>query len=278
MSIDIRKPLKRFVPHFLQARADGLNEADTVLRLCHFFEEVLGYDGLQDISREAQLKNKYIDVCLKIDGRVRLIVEAKGADQQLRDRYVEQAQAYASQNNFRWVLLTNGVNWNLYHLTFEEGIDYERAFVVSLDSEDLLDVAAQKLSLLHKQSIKKGELDDFWAKTTALCAGSIGRVLFNESVLMLIRREIRRETGLLIDPEDLAKSIHDMLSKEAVEQIGPMRIGRRRRITRKSSKEAEVGADTAPADKPIIEDVEKEAVSQSPNKTLHQIAENSGSR
>ena len=74
MSIDIRRPLKRFVPHFLQARKDGLNEADTVLRLCRFFEEVLGYDGLQDISREAQLKNKYVDICLKIDGRVRLLV------------------------------------------------------------------------------------------------------------------------------------------------------------------------------------------------------------
>jgi hypothetical protein len=93
MSIDIRKPLKRFIPHFLQARKDGLNEADTVLRLCRFFEEVLGYDGLQDISREAQLKNKYVDICLKIDGRVRLLVEVKAADQQLRDRHIEQAQS-----------------------------------------------------------------------------------------------------------------------------------------------------------------------------------------
>ena len=81
MAIDIRKALKRFAPHFLQARDAELNEADTVLRLCKFFEEVLGYDGLQDISRESQLKNKYIDICLKIDGRVRLLVEAKAANQ-----------------------------------------------------------------------------------------------------------------------------------------------------------------------------------------------------
>jgi hypothetical protein len=234
MAIDIRKPLKRFTPHFLQARRDGLNEADTILRLCRFFEEVLGYDGLQDISRETQLKHKYVDICLKIDGRVRFLIEAKAADQQLRDRHIEQAQAYASQNNYRWVLLTNGVNWHLYHLTFEEGIEYEKAFEVSLDSEESLDVAAQKLGLLHKQAMKKGELELFWEKTGALCAASIGKVLFSERVLGLIRREIRRETGLLIDPEDLAKSIREMLCAEAREQIGPMRIRKRRRPPRKA--------------------------------------------
>src|SRR4030042_1951579 len=147
MSIDIRKPLKRFAPHFIEARKDGLNEADTVLRLCRFFEEILGYDGMQDISRETQLKHKYVDICLKIDERIRLLVEVKAADQKLRDRHIEQAQAYAAQNNYRWVLLTNGVEWNLYHLTFEEGIEYERAFAVTLDSEGSLDEAAQKLAL-----------------------------------------------------------------------------------------------------------------------------------
>ncbi|MDO8095065.1 MAG: type I restriction enzyme HsdR N-terminal domain-containing protein, partial [Candidatus Brocadiales bacterium] len=216
-----------------QARDEGLNEADTVLRLCKFFEEVLDYDGLQDISRESQLKHKYVDICLKIDGRVRLLVEAKAANQQLRDRHIEQAQNYAAQNNYRWVILTNGVDWHLYRLTFDEGIEYERAFMVSLADDEHFEEAAQKLAILHKQSINKGELETFWEKTAALDSSSIGKVLFSEDVLMRIRREIRRETGLLIDPEDLAKSIHEMLSTEAREKLGPMRIRKRRRATRK---------------------------------------------
>jgi hypothetical protein len=58
MPPDIRKTLKRFAPKFLDARAAELNEADTVLRLCKFFEDVLGYDAIEDISREAHMKNK----------------------------------------------------------------------------------------------------------------------------------------------------------------------------------------------------------------------------
>lgn len=238
MAIDIRKNLKKFLPHFAAARDGDMNEADTVLRICRFFEDVLGYDGLEDISREAQMKNKYVDICVKIDGRVRLLVEAKAAGVQLRDRHIDQAQAYASQNNYRWVVLTNGLEWQLYHLTFEEGIEYERAFAVSLAMDEALDEAARMLALLHKQSVKKGELDEFWEKTTALGPGSICKALFHESVLMLLRREIRRDTGLLIDQEDLAKSLHAMLSTETREQIGPLRVRRRRRPAPKTAEEA----------------------------------------
>src|SRR5437867_4244805 len=128
MASDISKALKHYVPILLQAQRDNMNEADTVQRLVKVFEDVLGYDSLSEISREAEVKNKYVDVTLKIDGVVRLLVEAKAAGVVLRDRHIDQAQAYASRNNFQWVLLTNCVTWNLYHLTFEEGIEYERAF------------------------------------------------------------------------------------------------------------------------------------------------------
>ena len=232
MAVDIRRPLKKFSQHFIEARDAGLNEADTVLRLCRFFEDVLGYDGLQDISREAEMKNKFVDVCLKIDGRVKLLVEAKAAGQQLRDRHIEQAQSYASQNNYQWVVLTNGIDWHLYHLTFDEGIDYERAFVISLEETDDFDDAATKMALLHKKAIAKGELDDFWDKTAALGPSSIGKALFQESVLRLLRREIRRDTGILIDSEDLAQAVNSMFSTEAREQIGPVKIRRRRRSAR----------------------------------------------
>jgi predicted type IV restriction endonuclease len=232
MKINIRRQLKRFAAHFLEAREAALNEADTVLRICRFFEDVLGYDGLRDISREAEMKNKYVDVCLKVDGRVRLLVEAKAAANQLRDRHIEQAQSYAAQNNYRWVVLTNGVDWHLYHLTFEEGIEYERAFAVSLADSDGLDEAAKKLALLHRSAVKKGLLEKFWETATALGPASIGRALFCEPVITRIRSEIRRKTGVLIDSEDLAKSLHEMLIQEARDQIGPVRIRKRRSSTK----------------------------------------------
>ncbi|HEY4759998.1 MAG TPA: type I restriction enzyme HsdR N-terminal domain-containing protein [Thermoguttaceae bacterium] len=225
MAIDIRKALKKFAPNFIKAQEDGLTEADTSFKVCKFFEEVLGYDPQQDISHEAQIKNKYIDLCLKIDDRVRLIVEVKRAGLQLRERHIDQAEGYASKGAYHWVLLTNGVDWHLYHLTFDEGIEYEHAFIVSLDTDEALEDAAEKLALLHKKSIAKDELECWWKKTSALNPLSISRALFHEDVLKRLRQEIHRETEHLIDIEDLANKLYEeMFSQEIRNQIGEMRI------------------------------------------------------
>ena len=232
---DIRSELRRFSPHLLKAQKDNLNEADTCQRLVKFFEQVLGYDTLTDITSETQIKDKYVDFAVKIDGHIKFLIEAKAAGITLRDRHVEQAERYASQGNIRWVLLTNGIQWFLYHLTFDEGIEYDRVFSIDL-SNDPHDLAPECIGILHKRAIKKNEHESFLQKRQALGPASIGRALMSENIVRSIRREIRKQEGLLIDEEDLVKSIHDMFTQEVREQIGPAKIKRNRRIIKSPSK------------------------------------------
>ena len=126
-------------------------------------------------------------------------------------------------------MLTNGVAWNLYHLSFEEGIEYERVFAVDLASEPL-EKAAELLGLLHRQSIRKGQHEEFWRHRAALSPESIGKALFTEEALRFIRREIRRRQRMLVDEEDLASAIHTMFSPEARERIGPLKIHRKKKL------------------------------------------------
>lgn len=232
---DIRRALRKFAPTFIAARDASLNEADTVLRLCKCFETVFGYDAIDDISREANLKNKFVDICLKIDGKIKILVEAKAASVKLKNNHIEQAQSYASHNNYPWVLLTNGVDWNLYHLTFGDGIDYQLAFSVSLKDEDGIDQASEKLAHLQKLAVKKGGLDEFWKSSTAMSAGSIGKSLFTETVLGALRKQIRKDCKILVDHEELADALHEMLTIDAREQIGPMKIRRKRKPSKISA-------------------------------------------
>ena len=241
MAIDIRKPLKKFLPHLLSAREQNLNEADTVHRIVKAFETVLGYDLMTDLTREMQMKDKYVDLAVRIDGRIRFLIEVKAATVDLRDRHIEQAERYAAENNIRWVLLTDGITWNLYHLTFEEGIEYSRAFSVNAADTAQFEECAACLALLHRTSVKRDALEEFWAHKVALSADSIGRSLFHEDTLRLLRRQIRKREELSVDEEDLAKAIHDMLSVEAREVIGPLKI-RRARAPRTPRKRADVVA------------------------------------
>ena len=246
MAVDIRKDLKIMLPYLKKAQEDNLNEEDTILRLIRVFVDVLGYDGLTEITREQQIKNRYADMAIKIEGTVRLLVEAKAAAVVLRDRHIEQAQRYASEGNIRWVVLTNGIVWNLYHLSFEEGIEYERAFTVDL-STDTIDKAAELLGLLHRQSVIRRGHEHFWEKRAALNPQSIGKALFFEDTLKFIRRQIRKKEGILVDEEDLGMAIQNLFSPEAREQIGPFKIRRKRTHQREVKKTAEnVVADEIP--------------------------------
>jgi predicted type IV restriction endonuclease len=197
------------------------------------FEDVLEYSAMTEITRETNIKDKYVDLAIKLDGRIRVLVEVKSAGTVLRDRHIEQAQRYASEGNHRWVVLTNGTDWTLYHLTFEEGIDYQRVFSIDLSDEAGFEKACDCLALLHRTSIKKDQHEDHWLHRVALNPGSIGKALFSEEVLKLIRRDIRKREAINVDEEDLANSLHEMLSAEAREQIGPMRIRRRRKVAKK---------------------------------------------
>ena len=194
-----------------------------VLRLVKMFEDVFGYDAFKEVTREAQLRDKYVDLMLKIDNVPRLLIEVKAPGVALRDRQIEQAQNYASRNNYQWVLLTNGIEWNLYHLTFSEGIEYERALHIDLSEDDLAKCAAS-LDVLHRKSLGKGGLDDFWACQVALSPASISKAIFREDVLNAIRRNVKKETGRTMDIEDLAESIRKMFSQETRELIGPVKI------------------------------------------------------
>src|SRR5215212_2858261 len=106
---DVLFQLRRFAAAFRDARDRGANESDTVMYLVKFCEEVLGYDSLKgEISKELAIKDRFCDVALKVDGSVKLLVEAKAAGLKgLVEKHIEQAENYAARAGLRWVLLTN---------------------------------------------------------------------------------------------------------------------------------------------------------------------------
>jgi hypothetical protein len=229
MAADIKASLKKYLPHVLKAKEDNLSEADTSMRLVKIFEDVLGYDALSEITKEKQIKSKYVDIAIKINNVIKYLVEVKAADVALREKHIDQAISYAANSNIKWVLLSNGVEWNLYHLSFDEGIETELAFSVNLETDNI-DKAVAFIGLLHRQSIMRGGLEEFWQQKVALNPGSIGRAIFTEDVIKYIRKEIKRKEGISIDIEDLGKAMHSMFSQEVREQIGPFKIKKKKKI------------------------------------------------
>jgi predicted type IV restriction endonuclease len=239
MPKDVLAQVRRFAMAFKEARDRGANESDTAMYLVKFFEEVLGYDSLRgEISKEHAIKDRYCDIALKLDGAVKVLVEVKAAGlKALSDKHIEQAEGYASHSGLPWVLLTNGIEWRLYHVSYNEGegIAHEVAFEANLltEAESDPDGLWTKLGVLSRSSVKKNDLDEFWAHKKVLSASSVVRVLFHEDVLAVIRRELNRDAPARLDVEDVFKAVRDVLSKEALAEAGELGIRKKRKRRRK---------------------------------------------
>lgn len=241
--------LRKYTQVFREARERQASEADTVLLLSKFLEDVLGFDALAgEVSREHQIQGRYCDIAVKISGEVVYLLEAKQAGLKLSEREIEQAENYASRSGIEWVVLTNGVEWQLYHLTFVEGegISHELAFSVDLIAGIEGDSSDPKrlwscLSLLSREVIEDGGLEEFWHSKTALSAGAVIKALFTQPVLTVLRRELNRGSEVRLAMEDVFDGVRDILSKDALLVAGHVKMPRKRRRRRgKATGETEV--------------------------------------
>jgi predicted type IV restriction endonuclease len=249
MVADITKDLKKYLPIFQLAHDQAMNESDTSMRISKFCETVLGYDVFNDISREHAVKDRNVDYAIKLDGKVIFFIEVKQAGTTLKEKHIEQASNYAANAGVSWVLLSNGKNWNMYHLSFDEGIQIDLLWSVDILEGDFKD-AVCKLSMLHKKNISKGNLDDFLAKKKILSPKSIVQAIFHENTLRLIRAHLKKSSGIKVDEEELAEHIKTMISKESWELIGDVKIVRKRR-TAKPKIDNSISAQTTKPSTPV---------------------------
>jgi hypothetical protein len=107
----IRSGLKKFTPILDAARKADRSEEDTVTIVRDVLAEVLGYDKYADITGEYQIRGTYCDLAVRVDDKVRFLIEVKAVDRTLKEAHLRQATDYAAKEGIEWVILTNGIEW-----------------------------------------------------------------------------------------------------------------------------------------------------------------------
>jgi len=250
MASDIATAIKRLRP-VIQAAADAqLNESDTRVRVQKFIEEVLGFDMLEDVTGEHAVKKSFVDFAVKIDGKLAFFIEVKDAATKLKENHLLQASNYAVNAGIEWAILTNAVEWRLYHIEFTKPVGQSLVLRFNV-IEDPPDEVFEKAELLARKSWRNGDVQRHYEKVSALAGPVVLKVLFDEQVLARARRAIRRNTGILVGYEDIVKAIRRLLNEQALSSLGDVRISFARKRTprpRKTSAAAEpAGAPDPPA-------------------------------
>ena len=233
---DIKKRIKAYCAIFKDAQEKMKKEADIVMYIVEFFKDILGYDVFNEISKEYQVKDKYCDIAIKLGSEVAFLIEVKQPGIRLIDKHIEQAENYAMRSGTKWVILTNGCEWRLYHLSFdeEEGIVSSLVFKIDFIKEfvEKPDEVIEKILYLHKKHYLKGELEKYWKKETMLVPTSIVKALFSIKSLKAISREINKGAKVKVGVDDIAKAIKNLMDKEVLAELADIKIRKKRKQTK----------------------------------------------
>jgi len=229
--------IKRYQPILAAARARDVGEADTVTIIKDMLSDVFGYDKYSELTSEFAIRGTYCDLATKIDGVLQTLIEVKAIGLDLKDPHVKQAIDYAANQGVDWVLLTNGVCWRVYHLTFAKPIDSE--LVVDIDFSTLNSRSETDLELLYlwcKEGWQRSVLGEYHTQRQALSRFFIGAMLQTQPVLDVIRRELRRVSpDVRIDVDQIKDvMLNEVIKREVLE--GDKAEEARKKIARAASK------------------------------------------
>ena len=213
----IKAGLKTFRPILVEARQADRSEEDTVTIVRDMLADMLGYDKYRDITGEYQIRGTYCDLAVKVDDKLRFLIEVKAADRTLKQSHVRQATDYAAKEGIEWVLLTNGIEWRTYRMVFEQPVRHEQVFVMDLLSDDPSLITM--LYMLSREGAKKRVIRGYHAQVRALNRHSVAAVIISEPVLKVIGRELKRASpGIRIDTEDVEKIIvHQVVKRDVMD-------------------------------------------------------------
>jgi hypothetical protein len=250
--------IKRFQPILASAKSRDVNESDTAIIVSDLLQEIFGYDKYSEITSEYQIRSTYCDLAVKLDGKLALLIEVKAIGLHLKDQYVKQAIDYAANQGVEWVVLTTGVIWQIYRVSFTKPIQHE--MVVSFDLLELNprnSAHIDMLGLLAKEGWQKARLGEYASQREALSRFVLAALVLSDSSIDVLRRELRR---LSPDVRITRDEIRDALKEEVLKRDvleGDGANAARRRVSRASERSLRQSRSEqdAPADGPDDSDL-----------------------
>lgn len=248
--------LKRYQPVLASAKARDINEADTVTIVKDLLADIFGFDKYADITSEYAIRGTYVDLAIKLDNTLHLLLEVKAIGLELKDAFVKQAVDYAANQGVEWVVLTNGIVWRIYRISFKQPIEQELVAKIDLltatpkNESDL-----ETLNLLSKEGITKSLLNDYHAQRQALSRYSVGALLMSDAIVDVVRRELRKMSpDVRIDSDQIREVLgNEVIKREVLE--GERADDARRKVNRSVAKAQKRAArPTGAAETESIED------------------------
>lgn len=216
----VTKSLKSYQSITDSQRKRDVSEADTVTVVKDILADVFGYDKYAELTSEHQIRGTFCDLAIRVDGKLRFLIEVKAAALDLNDNHLRQAMNYGASQGVEWLALTNGIDWQLHKVIFGQPIDREEVARFNLHSvsatrqDDL-----QLMFLLAREGMVSDAINSFHQRSQLLNRFTVAQLLLSESVSRVLRRDLRRLfPELKATPEQIQEILwNEILKREVLE-------------------------------------------------------------
>lgn len=213
------KKYKSIIGHLQKKQ---VNEANTVKVINDILSDVFGYDKYVEITSEYLERGVFCDLAVKrANDKVYMMVEVKGVTVPLKERHVMQVLTYAANHGAKWMVLTNGIEWQVYNVKYAKPIDKELVFEFNFLELNLKDhKQLEMLFALSKTGQDDSAIDELYSNNRVKNKYIIAGLLDSPEVHKLIRKLVRVyfDNSVKITEEEISMFIKaDIFRHEVME-------------------------------------------------------------
>ena len=214
----IREGFKKYQKVAIGLRKRDVSEADTVTVVKDILADVFGYDKYIELTGEQQIRGTFCDLAVKIDGQIRYLIEVKAAGVDLNSSHLRQAVDYGTKEGIEWVVLTNGISWQLHRIKFGRPIEHEEVISFTIGEIDLRSADDQrKMFLLSREAIGQGAMAAYHEQSQIFNRYTVAQLVKQDAVVAVARREFRRLfPDVKVGKEDIANLLSEEILKREV--------------------------------------------------------------
>ena len=220
----VAKRLITAVPKFkkilARAKERDVNESDTVTIIIDMLEEVFGFDKYSEITREYGIQGTSCDLAIKSNKAIEYLIEVKAIGLKLNSKHLIQAVNYASHEGIKWVVLTNGMKWEIHRVILDGKVKHERLELIDFTEINPKQKEQQELLfLLCKRGVKKDRIGDYYEYKQSVNRYTIGALLLTDSVTNAVRKELRQlKPGIKVSAQEISSLIkNEIIKRETLE-------------------------------------------------------------
>lgn len=213
-----RKKYQPYKRRLLAAKSKDINEADTVDIISGILADILGYERFVDITREYSIKGTFCDLALKIDSKVKILIEVKAVGIDLKETHLNQAVGYGSTEGIEWVILTNGLRWMLYKITWKNKV--ESHLVKEIDFTQIsfrTDEDTKAMYGISKIGFLKEIVHSNFDHQQLVNKYNIGSILMSDLFSRQIRTQLRKvNSKIKIDSNEIKTIVENEIIKREI--------------------------------------------------------------